>query len=51
MKSSLFEKDFREFLLNGFMDKYDDMRKKKVSKIVEKCKNLMKHKKQGCQLV
>lgn len=51
MKSSLFEKDFKDFLLNGFMQKYDEMRKKKVSKIVEKCNNLMKHKKQGCQLV
>ena len=30
MKSELFERDFREFLEEGFLDKYDDMRRKKV---------------------
>jgi hypothetical protein len=48
MKSSLFEKDFREFLMGGFRKKYEEMRQKKVGKIVEKCQNLMKNRKQGC---
>ena len=51
MKSKLFEKDFREFLTGGFLQRYEEMRQKKVSKIVQKCNSLIKVKKQGRQLV
>ncbi len=51
MKSPMFEQDFCIFLQEGFLEKYGEMRRNKVQKIIEKCSEFFEHPKNGFVLI